>query len=59
MAWVWLSAIYDNDGFPDILVTCVGQNGYWHNTGKGTFTDVTSTSGLGKRLSVQHIGSLV
>jgi hypothetical protein len=42
---------YDNDGFPDILVTCVGQNRLFHNTGKGTFTDVTNASGLGKRLS--------
>ena len=41
---------YDNDGFPDILVTCVGQNRLFHNTGKGTFIDVTEASGLGKRL---------
>jgi enediyne biosynthesis protein E4 len=41
---------YDNDGFPDLLVTCVGQNRLFHNTGKGTFTEVTNTSGLGKRL---------
>ena len=41
---------YDNDGFPDILITCVGQNRLFHNTGKGTFTDVTDASGLGKRL---------
>ncbi len=41
---------YDNDGFPDILITCVGQNRLFHNTGKGTFVDVTSASGLGKRL---------
>jgi hypothetical protein len=40
---------YDNDGFPDILVTCVGQNRLFHNTGKGTFLDVTNASGLGKR----------
>jgi len=40
---------YDNDGFPDILVTCVGQNRLFHNTGKGTFVDVTDHSGLGKR----------
>ncbi len=40
---------YDNDGFPDILVTCVGQNRLFHNTGKGTFADVTDRSGLGKR----------
>jgi hypothetical protein len=42
---------YDNDGFPDILVTCVGQNRLFHNTGKGTFIDVTNASGLGKRLA--------
>ena len=40
---------YDNDGFPDILVTCVGQNRLFHNTGKGTFIDVTNASGFGKR----------
>src|SRR3974390_3421195 len=40
---------YNNDGFPDILVTCVGQNHLFRNTGKGTFVDVTSASGLGKR----------
>ncbi len=42
---------YDNDGFPDILVTCVGQNRLFHNNGKGSFTDVTNPSGLGKRLA--------
>ena len=41
---------YDNDGFPDILITCVGQNRLFHNTGKGSFIDVTNPSGLGKRL---------
>ena len=40
---------YNNDGFPDVLITCVGQNRLFRNTGKGTFVDVTSTSGLGKR----------
>jgi len=40
---------YNNDGFPDILVTCVGQNHLFRNTGKGTFIDVTNSSGLGKR----------
>jgi hypothetical protein len=42
-------ADYNNDGFPDILITCVGQNRLFKNTGKGTFLDVTSTSGLGGR----------
>jgi enediyne biosynthesis protein E4 len=40
---------YNNDGFPDILITCVGQNRLFRNTGKGTFVDVTSISGFGKR----------
>ena len=40
---------YNNDGFPDILVTCVGQNRLFRNTGKRTFLDVTNTAGLGKR----------
>jgi hypothetical protein len=40
---------YNNDGFPDILVTCVGQNRLFRNTGKGTFLDVTQSSGLGGR----------
>jgi enediyne biosynthesis protein E4 len=40
---------YNNDGFPDILITCVGQNRLFRNTGKGTFVDVTTASGLGKR----------
>jgi len=40
---------YNNDGFPDILITCVGQNRLFRNTGKGTFVDVTASSGLGKR----------
>jgi hypothetical protein len=40
---------YNNDGFPDILITCVGQNHLFHNTGKGKFVDVTNAAGLGKR----------
>jgi len=42
---------YNNDGFPDILVTCVGQNRLFHNTGRGTFTDSTHSSGLDNRLA--------
>ena len=40
---------YNNDGFPDMLITCVGQNRLFQNTGKGTFLDVTKTSGLAGR----------
>ncbi len=40
---------YNNDGFPDILITAVGQNRLFQNTGRGTFIDVTRRSGLGGR----------
>jgi hypothetical protein len=37
---------YNNDGFPDIFITCVGQSRLFRNTGKGAFLDVTKGSGL-------------
>jgi len=37
---------YNNDGFPDIFITCVGQSRLFRNTGKGTFVDVTKSAGL-------------
>lgn len=40
---------YNNDGFPDIFITCVGQSRLFHNTGKGMFVDVTHASGLAGR----------
>ena len=40
---------YNNDGFPDVLITCVGQSRLFKNTGKGTFVDVTKSSGLAGR----------
>jgi len=43
-------ADYDNDGFPDLLVTAVGQNRLFQNTGKGRFIDVTAKSGLAGRV---------
>jgi hypothetical protein len=39
----------DNSGFPDLLVTCVGQNRLFRNTGKGSFVDATRSSGLDGR----------
>jgi hypothetical protein len=42
---------FNNDGFPDVLITCVGQNRLFRNTGKGTFVDVTKPSGLAGRLA--------
>jgi len=43
------AADYDNDGLPDVLITAVGQNRLFRNTGKGKFIDVTAASGLGGR----------
>ena len=43
---------YNNDGFPDILITAVGQNRLFRNTGKGHFVDVTEQSGLGGRTAL-------
>ena len=40
-------ADYDNDGWPEIFVTAVGQNRLFKNTGKGSFVDVTAKAGLG------------
>ncbi len=37
---------YDNDGWPDLYVTCYGGNVLYHNNGNGTFTDVTKKAGV-------------
>jgi len=37
---------YDNDGWPDLYLTCLGGNVLYHNNGDGTFTDVTKTAGV-------------
>ena len=38
---------YNNDGRPDLLVTCFGGVVLYRNNGDGTFTDVTRSAGLG------------
>src|ERR1035441_1326714 len=38
---------YNNDGWPDLLVTCFGGVVLYRNNGDGTFTDVTKIAGLG------------
>jgi enediyne biosynthesis protein E4 len=35
---------YDNDGWPDLYVTCMGGNVLYHNNGDGSFTNVTKTA---------------
>jgi len=37
---------YDNDGFPDLFVCGYGRSVLYHNNGDGTFTDVTSRTGV-------------
>jgi len=39
---------YNNDGWPDLLVTCFGGVVLYRNNGNGTFTDVTKEAGLNR-----------
>src|SRR5580658_5813141 len=39
---------YNNDGWPDLLVTCFGGVVLYRNNGDGTFTDVTKSAGLSR-----------
>jgi hypothetical protein len=38
---------YNNDGFDDLYVTCVGPNRLLKNNGDGTFKDVSQTAAVG------------
>ncbi|HEV2826220.1 MAG TPA: CRTAC1 family protein [Pyrinomonadaceae bacterium] len=38
---------YNNDGWDDIYVTCLGANHLLKNNGNGTFTNVTQKAGVG------------
>jgi hypothetical protein len=38
---------YDNDGRPDVFVSCVDGNHLFHNEGGGKFMDVTTEAGVG------------
>ena len=48
--WAMGAAVgdYNNDGWPDLLVTCFGGVVLYRNNGDKTFTDVTKQTGLDK-----------
>lgn len=48
--WAMGAAVgdYNNDGLPDLLVTCFGGVILYRNNGDGTFNDVTKAAGLSK-----------
>jgi len=37
---------YDNDGLPDVFISCVGGNHLFRNEGNGKFKDVTALAGV-------------
>lgn len=36
----------DNDGWPDMYITCLGENALYRNNGDGTFTDIAKKAGV-------------
>jgi enediyne biosynthesis protein E4 len=51
--WAMGAAVgdYNNDGRPDLIVSCFGGVVLYRNNGDGTFTDVTKSAGLDKDTS--------
>jgi enediyne biosynthesis protein E4 len=39
----------DNDGFPDLYITAVGQSRLFRNNRRGVFSDITNAAGVGQR----------
>jgi hypothetical protein len=46
------AADYDNDGFPDLVVTGAGEQHLFRNKGDGAFEDVSAAAGLDKEKGV-------
>lgn len=49
---------YDNDGFPDLLLTHTGKVQLYRNKGDGTFKDVTRNSGIKPCISCVNMGAI-
>ena len=49
-------ADFDNDGFTDIYLTCLGPNLLYRNNGDGTFSDVTERRS--RRSEVEYFGGV-
>ncbi len=49
-------ADFNNDGYPDILVTNIGLDLLFRNNGDGTFTDVSRAAGLSSKIA-WHTGA--
>lgn len=37
---------FNNDGWPDLYITCLGDNVLYRNNGDGTFTDIARSAGV-------------
>ena len=49
-------ADFNNDGFPDVLITSIGRDTLYKNNGDGTFRDVSAEAGLSRKLA-WHTGA--
>ena len=47
---------YDNDGWPDLMITCLGPNHLFRNLGNGRFEDVSEAAGLSDDVSAWSSG---
>ena len=50
------AADFNNDGYPDILITTIGRDLLYRNNGDGTFTEVSAAAGLSRKVA-WHTGS--